>query len=310
MVRFVRISVVALLVLLFIGVNSWAQDSASVRPNPWKFTGDAALTFNQVALYHWVPGGVNSISGQASLFLRLLYKQDRQLWDNTLDMGYGLTKQAEDPLIKNLDRILFNSQYGYEVTKSLYMSALLSMQTQFAPGYKDNKNTVKISDAFSPYYLSLAVGVDYRPDSHFSLFFSPLSGRLTYVRSQMLADLGAFGVKAATYDATTKAMLTPGEHVRWELGANLKAEYINRFFKDQLGLKTTLQLFSNYLDKPQNVDVNFDLLLDYKLLSFLTATAQITLVYDDDQKITNEAGQQVASLQVRQMFGLGLAYHF
>ncbi len=299
-----------LLGLLLLGTYAQAQDTAAVKASPWKFTGDAALTFNQVALYHWVPGGVNSISGQATVFLRLLYKQDKQLWDNTLDLGYGLTKQSDDPLIKNLDRIIFNSQYGYQVTKSLYISALFSMQSQFAPGYKDNKNTIKISDAFSPYYLSLALGLDYRPDGHFSLFFSPLTGKMTYVRSRLLADQGAFGVKAATYDKTTKAMLTPGEHVRWELGANLKAEYINRFFKDQLGVKSSLLLFSNYLEKPQNVDVTFDLLLDYKLLSFLTATAQLTLVYDDDQKITNDDGRQVASLQIRQMFGLGLAYHF
>ena len=77
-----------------------------------------------------------------------------------------------------------------------------------------------------------------------------------------------------------------------------------------LGLTTKLELFSNYLENPQNVDVNYDLLLDFKLRSFLTARAQLTLIYDDDQKIPNAAGKPVAALQVRQMFGLGLAYRF
>ena len=54
----------------------------------------------------------------------------------------------------------------------------------------------------------------------------------------------------------------------------------------------------------------FDVVLDYQLLRFLTAKFQLTLVYDDDQKITTDSGQKMAALQVRQMLGVGLAYTF
>ena len=64
------------------------------------------------------------------------------------------------------------------------------------------------------------------------------------------------------------------------------------------------------MSKPQNVDVLFDVVLDYQLLRFLTAKFQLTLVYDDDQKITTDSGQKMAALQVRQMLGVGLAYNF
>ena len=75
-------------------------------------------------------------------------------------------------------------------------------------------------------------------------------------------------------------------------------------------MNSRLELFSNYLSKPQNVDVLFDVVLDYQLLRFLTAKFQLTLVYDDDQKITTDSGQKMAALQVRQMLGVGLAYNF
>ena len=104
--------------------------------------------------------------------------------------------------------------------------------------------------------------------------------------------------------------ITPGENLRTELGGYIKLGYTNSYFNNMLGLTTKLELFSNYLDKPQNIDVNYDLLLDFKLNSFLTARAQLTLIYDDDQKLPNAAGKPVAALQVRQMFGLGLAYRF
>ena len=90
----------------------------------------------------------------------------------------------------------------------------------------------------------------------------------------------------------------------------LRLLYVNRFYHDRIGLNTRLELFSNYLEKPQNVDVMFDAVLDYKLLDFLTAKFQLTMVYDDDQKIVNDSGQSFAALQVRQMLGVGLAYNF
>lgn len=285
-----------------------AQDVAPKRDSAWTFSGNMALTFNQVSLFNWVAGGQNSLSGEATALLNLKYERGNSVWTNTLDLGYGLMKQGEDPTMKHLDRIDLNSQYGYRAARSWYYSAALGVKSQFAPGYKGADRTVKISDALSPLYVTLSLGADYRPDKHFSLLLSPLTGRLTYVKSQMLADLGAFGVMAAY--ANEMGQMVPGKHARWELGGFIKAVYNRTFLKDQLGLNAKLELFSNYLDKPQNVDVNFDIMLDYKLTNWLTARAQLTMLYDDDMKITLEDGRPVAKLQVREMFGVGLAYRF
>lgn len=297
------------LLLMLLPATLLAQETVAKRDSSWVFSGNASLTFNQVALVNWVAGGENTLSGEAAAFLSLKYEKRRAVWTNTLNLAYGLMRQGENPVMKNMDRIDFNSQFGYKAARSWYYSAALGVKTQFAPGYKDAKSDVKISDAFSPLYLLLSLGADWRPDKHFSLLLSPLTGRMTYVRSQMLADLGAFGMKKAEYDPHG-VLITPGEHSRWELGGFLKATYSRRFFKDQFGVNSKLELFTNYLEKPENVDVNFDVVLDYKLNNWLTARAQVTLIYDDDMKVTLEDGIQVAKLQVREMFGIGLAYHF
>ncbi len=283
--------------LLLLGVGKASAQVYLNTDSTWVFTGNAALTFNQVGLHNWVAGGENTYGGEASVLLDLTYKKDKHLWKNVLDMGYGLMQYGEEGVRKNLDKFDFSSQYGYKASKSWYYSAMYTMKTQFAPGYKYPDTDHKISDFASPMYNLFTLGMDYKPNAHISVLMSPLTGRMTYVRSDYLASLGAFGVEK-------------GEHSLWELGAFIKASYQNTYYNGLLGVRTKLELFSNYLNKPQNVDVLYDLALDLKINSFLTARAQLTLIYDDDQKITQEDGSQVAKLQIRQMFGLGLAYRF
>ncbi len=303
--------------LLFVSVSlslfamaTHAQGVALTPDSAWLFSGNLSATFSQVALTNWVAGGENTIGGEASALLDLKYQKNTQLWKNTLELGYGLLKQGDQDVRKNLDKIEFASQYGYKASKAWYYSALFGLKTQFAPGYKEPDFKNPISDFAAPLYLQLSLGASYNPDNYFTALLSPVTGKLTYVRNQTLADIGAFGVKAAEIDAATGAILKKGENLRKEFGGYVKLTYTNAFFKDILGLTTKLELFSNYLEKPQNIDVNYDLLLDLKVSSFLTARAQFTLIYDDDQKLPNKDGKPVAVLQMRQMFGLGLAYRF
>lgn len=285
--------------------------SLDTLKSPWRFSGNVGVTMSQVVLHNWVQGGENSISGEATSYMQLDYYRGKHAWNTTLDLGFGLLKQGEAPVVKNLDKIDFNTKYGFAAAPSWYVSALFSMKTQFAPGYKDpaKPERVLISDFAAPFYLALSLGVDYKYDTHFSGYLSPLAGRMIYVRRQELADQGAFGVKKAVFDKRGR-VVTPGEKMRWELGAMLRLTYVNRFYNDKIGLNGTLELFSNYLDKPQNVDFTFDVVIDYKLLNYLTAKFQLTMIYDDDQKISTSDGRKMAALQVRQMLGVGLAYTF
>ena len=304
-----KVSLLVAAAMLLVGGGAQAQGIVLSQDSAWVFSGNLAATVNQVTLTNWVAGGENTLSGEAAMLLDLRYQKDKQLWQNTLDLGYGITKQGKQTTIKNLDKIDFSSQYGYKASQSWYYSGLFGVKTQFSEGFKYPDTKHPISDFAAPLYIQLSLGATYKPDMHFTAMLSPLSARWTMVNNQLLADAGAFGVKPAEFD-NMGVMTKKGENLRTEVGGYVKLNYVNSYFNNFLGLNTKLELFSNYLDKPQNIDVNYDLLLDFKLSSFLTARAQFTMIYDDDQRLPDDNGKLVPRVQIRQMFGLGLAYRF
>ncbi len=304
-----KVSLLVAAAMLLVGGGAQAQGIVLSQDSAWVFSGNLAATVNQVTLTNWVAGGENTLSGEAAMLLDLKYQKDKQLWQNTLDLGYGITKQGKQTTIKNLDKIDFASQYGYKASQSWYYSGLFGVKTQVSEGFKSPDTKHPISDFAAPLYIQLSLGATYKPDTHFTAMLSPLTARWTMVNNQTLADAGAFGVKPAEFD-NMGAMTKKGENLRTEVGGFVKLNYVNSYFNNFLGLNTKLELFSNYLDKPQNIDVNYDLLLDFKLSSFLTARAQFTMIYDDDQRLPDDNGKLVPRVQIRQMFGLGLAYRF
>jgi hypothetical protein len=254
----------------------------------WKFGGNFSLTFSQISLTNWVAGGEDAISGTAGTLLTANFHKGKIKWDNTLDIGYGLTKQGEDRVIKNEDKIDFSSQYGKKASEKWLYSALLGFKTQFSAGYNYPNDSVVISNFLAPAYIIISGGMDYRPSDKLSFFLSPISGRLTIVSDQKLADQGAFGVKK-------------GSTTRSEMGGFVRIVYQDKFFTDNFSVRSKLELFSNYVEKPENIDVNWEVSLNLKLGNYITARFQTLIVYDDDM---------IAKLQVKELFGIGFSYRF
>jgi len=240
----------------------------------WKKGGVLGLNLAQTSLTNWAAGGQNSlaVNGYFSVFAN--YKQDKSSWDNSLDLGYGLLKQGNDDYFtKTDDKIDFLSKYGREAFKNFNYAALLNFKTQMSPGYKYPDTENKISDLFAPAYLLLAAGLDYKPNDHFSAFISPLTAKFTFVTDPDLSDDGAFGV-------------TPGETVRGEIGGYLRTIYTRGDFKGEflknVAFTTKLDLFSNYADNPQNIDVSWEILVALKVNDFLSVNFNTHLLYDDN----------------------------
>jgi len=276
----------------------------------WKRGGVFAVNLAQTSLTNWAAGGSNSfaVNGMLSTFAN--YKRNKSVWVNSLDLGYGLLKQGGSGYMKTDDKFDFLSKYGYEALKNFYYSALLNFKTQMAPGYKYPDKTNKISDLFSPAYLLLALGLDYKPSDHFSAFIAPVTGKITFVTDQKLSDAGAFGVK-------------PGNKSLTEFGGYLRAIYTRNDFKSAFLKNVTftskVDLFSNYLEKPQNIVVNWETLIAFKVNKFLSANVNTQLVYDDKIKVpfdrngngTIETGESIGSLiQFKEILGIGFSYNF
>jgi hypothetical protein len=274
----------------------------------WKKGGVFALNLAQTSLTNWSAGGQNSfaINGMLSTFAN--YKRDKVRWVNSLDLGYGLLKQGSTGYRKTDDKLDFLSKYGYEAFKNFYYAALLNFKTQMARGYKYDEAAGTrdlISDLFSPAYLLVALGLDYKPSDHFSAFIAPVTGKITIVNNKTLSDAGAFGVK-------------PGEKSLSEFGGYLRAIYTKNDFKTEflknVTFTTKIDLFSNYVKNPQNIVINWETLLAFKVNKFISANINTQLIYDDKIKVpvirNNEAKSIGSLIQFKEILGVGFSYNF
>ena len=280
----------------------------------WKFGGVFSLGFSQTSFVNWAAGGQNSIAGNSLFSTFANYKHKKSAWDNQLDVSYGILKQAEtDRAQKTDDKIDFVSKYGYKAGKNLYYALLGSFKTQMMPGYKTPTDSIKTSDFMAPAYFLMAAGMDFKPNDKLTVFFAPVTQKTTFVNSAFLADQGSYGVDAAYID--NNGLFVPGKKRRTEFGGYLRVFYKNQFYKN-IDLQTKLDLFSNYLHNPGNIDVNWEVLLAFKITKYISTTISTQLIYDDDIIVNidkNEDGvfeESGPRVQFKEIISLGFSYNF
>ncbi|MEX0986077.1 MAG: DUF3078 domain-containing protein [Bacteroidales bacterium] len=283
----------------------YSQENADTL---WKFNGVVSLNLSQMSLTNWAAGGENSFSGNGMLNLNANYNSRDKIvnWNNELLLGYGMIKQGSDLVRKSDDRIDMASKIGYKASKNWKYTALLSFKTQFTEGYANPGDITirsKISNFMAPGYLNLSFGMDYKPSETFTMFIAPVTGKMTFVMDDDLSAAGSFGVEA-------------GQNIRSEFGGYVKIAFTQKLMKN-VKLNTKVDLFSNYLENPQYVDVNFDLLLSLKVNEYISASFITQIIYDYDIKfeVVDEVtrlptGEVDTRLQLKELFGIGLTYSF
>lgn len=279
----------------------------------WKRGGVFAINLAQTSLTNWAAGGQNSFATNGLFSGFMNYKSEKSSWVNSLDIGYGIIKQGKGIPRKTDDKFDFLSKYGRQAFDHLYYAALVNFKTQLYDGNNYSAEGVKgpkISDFFAPAYLLGALGFDYKPDAYFSAFLAPVTAKFTFVNSPMLSAAGAFGVK-------------PGEKVNTEFGGYLRVIYTKNDFKSaflkNVSFTTKADLFSNYLKNPQNIVVNWETLIAFKVNKYISASINTQLIYDDKIKVpfdrnndgNIEAGEAVGSkVQFKEILGVGFSYNF
>ena len=289
----------------------------------WKKGGIITLNVANTQLTNWAAGGESSLAMNGLFSMYANYKKDNTVWDNSLDIGYGKQRQGEKekPFVKTDDKIDILSKYGRKAYKDLYYAGLLNFKTQMDEGRKYLTDTTYdvISKLLAPAYLTGAIGMDYKPNSYFSLFTAPITSRITIVNDQILADAGAFGVTAATYD-TLGNKLTNGELNRKEFGGYIRIIYSKNDWKQELlknvSVTTKIDLFSNYLENPERIDVSWESQIAFKVNKYITVNFNSHLLYDDNIKIaldTNKDGiidKNSPKVQFKQIIAIGFSYKF
>ena len=283
------------ILLLSFGITQAQNDTI------WRNGGLFNFNFNQANFYQWAGGNNNSLALNGLVSVYAKYKKGSWVWDNTGDFGLGAIKQGEGgELIKSDDKIDINTKLGFDIGNKLYFSLLGGFKTQFTEGFVFNQDgsRTRISNIMAPAYALASLGIDYKPNTDFTLFLSPITSRTVIVKDDALSQAGAFGV-------------TPGETIRSEFGAYLTTKYKKNLMENVL-LSLKLDLFSNYLDQPKNVDVNLELLFAFKINKFLQASVSSTLLYDDNTlvpvKLDNGDYRQGKGVQLKNVIGIGLAY--
>ena len=283
----------------------------------WKKGGVASLNFSQVTLNNWAGGGNNSIAFNGYLNVFANFKKGRSIWDNTMELGYGLIKQDNAEFVKSDDKINFTTKYGRQLKKDkdkLYWSMNFNLRSQFDEGFNPDETSIPISKFMAPGYLTIALGLDWKPSKYFSLSYAPLTGKITIVNDQDLADSGAYGVDPAKLDGSGIPIAGTGSKSRKEFGSYLTASFKKEIFEN-VSLTSNLQMFSNYVDDPKGIDVNWENALLMKINKYLSASIINQLIYDNDIKVIeyDDAGLptgESAKVQLKNIFGLGLAYTF
>lgn len=289
-----------------------AQDQDTIQKplNPnWKLKSLFGLNLTQSSFVNWAAGGRTNMAGLGFLDASANYKKGLVKWDNRLKLALGGIQYfgKEDNLLQKTDDVIdLQSNFGYGLKEPWYITFLGGFKTQTLDGYTAPTDSLISSTFMAPGYINLSLGIEYAPSDNFNVFVSPASAKMTFVRDQRLANLGAFGVSPAEYD-DGGSLVTLGETFRFEVGSYARIIY-NKELMENIQLKSRLELFSNYMENPQNIDVNAEAIITFKVNSWFSASVQANLIYDDDINIEDNDGRTGPRTQFKQVIGVGLAY--
>lgn len=308
MKRIILFSIVTLTMNLTFAQNA---DSTATTPSNWKLQATYGLNGTQSSFVNWAAGGRNNISVLGYIEASAKYSKNKINWDNDLGLALGgmkyIGKGNNEDLQKTDDRIDFATKLGYKFKEKWNLTLLGGFKSQFMDGFTYPNDSIRVSKFMAPGYANFSLGIDFVPNDHFSAFLSPLSTKLTFVQDQVLSDAGAFGVEGAVYDETTGDVITNGKRFRGEFGAYLKLQY-NQTIAKNIELKSKLELFSNYLNNPQNIDVNAEIIMNFKVNNWFSASVNWLLIYDDDIDIRDADGGFGPRTQFKSVIGLGVSY--
>ena len=318
------------------------------KPKYWEESLKTNIKFGQTSLTNWAAGGDNTVTLQAFIDGNANYKKNDLFWNNRLQLDYGFVYASSKPILqKSDDRIYLESKFGYKNAsmKNFSLSVNYDFKSQFNTGYdyltpsvpadkyqdadgnvpglndlphRDQvslwKDARKMKSGFlAPAYTNLAVGIDLKPTKWLSLNLAPLTGGVVIVRNELLRKNYSMQLKEEYLNQDLSSM-APEElgacykPARFEFGAQVKADIAVKV-NDNFSYTSQLVLFSNYLDHPENMRVNWDNRFDWKLAKYFSLTVTTNMIYDDKIMIfSDKDGLTKQRVQFKQSMLFGFTY--
>jgi len=261
----------------------------------WTKGGIFTLNLSQGASKNWAAGAEQSSFSVNSIVQAFaLYKRNRISWDNTLNAQYGIVNATSIGTRKNDDRIDVLSKLGYSLDHSKWSLTLLgNVRTQFTDGFDYSTNPAKKNSAFfSPAFLLISPGINYKPVNGVDIFISPVTGRWIIVQQLSLRGL--------YLTDTTKNSV-------YEMGAFASIQ-VKRDIAKNINFVSRMDLFSNYLKEPQNIDIFWTNVLNMKVNKYISVTYNFDLIYDHDVENVKTGG--LMGTQLKSLLGIGFSAKF
>jgi hypothetical protein len=279
-------------------------------PIYWDYEFSSLFSLSQTYLANWTKGGESSLSGLMDLMGRATYnnKEANTQWINIFRLKFGAI-MTQDEVRKNQDEFEIDSRYNRNAWRKIGFSASLYMKHQLAKGYNYSEEPPEVVSKFiSPGTMTVGLGIEYKPMEKTTVNVAPLSYKTTFVLDTVLIDQSAHGVPE-------------GQRAKREMGLQIAANNTLNPMKD-MEITNRIRLFSNYLKNPQNVDVDWEFILEKQISWFFTVRLNLHLIYDDDvhfkvldandDPVLNPDGSEkkVARTQFKEYVGLALSFKF
>ena len=281
-----------------------------IKPQYWKYKTEASFFLNQSTLTNWVKGGENSISTALDITGYADYnnKELKLTSNNYARMKLGFLSTGGEHIRKNLDLIETNSKLNHKAFGKFDFSGILLFKTQLLKGYNYPNDSIPVSKLLNPATITVGFGLDYKPNENTSLNFSPLSYKGTFVSDPSI-DETLYGI-------------TEGKKSLNEPGVSFLISHIYKPVKT-LSVTNRLQLFTNYIHNPQNIDVDWETIIVANLNWFTEVRLNTQLIFDDDTKtvVKDSDGniimrpdgiteKKTARIQFKEMVGFTLSFRF
>lgn len=304
-----KFALLTLLVCVF--QFSVAQEEATEEApkDGWTKAGNISLLFSQAAFNaEWTGGGTSNYAINLTGAYDANYRSGDWTWDNRLMVDYGITKTRDQEFTrKTNDRFELNSILGKQITDShWFYSYFLNFRTQIASGYVFGEDAngeeirTETTKAFSPAYLQTGPGMLWKKSDNLKVNISPATARFIFVNG----DFTNVGTDQAIIDAFNEAGgyfgVEANDTMRFEFGASLGA-YAKFNIMENISFENVLNLYSNYLDNPQNVDIDYTANVVMAINKWITANVVFQAIYDDNA---------VQAFQIREALGIGVTYGF
>ena len=275
------------------------QKAAEAKPKYWTNSLGLDLGFSNICLVNWSAGGYNTITVKAALDGKANYKKNLTTWNNRIQAEYGFLHSADKPglLQHSNDRLYVESKFAAQTSKKSKWKYTVSFdfKSQFANGYTYKTPAegqswldaaVLKSGFISPAYTNVAIGIEWDPNDLIDVSFAPLTGGFTICEIESLRKTYGMELKDE-YAQHSEIEGYMYRSARFQFGAQVKAN-LKFTLNDNFKFESQLVLFSDYLNKPQEIRVNWDNKIDWQIAKYFKIGLSTWLIYDPNVLIDDE----------------------